>query len=200
MLLYAVSSGAGGDVLGWVEAMARAGVDYVQIREKQLASAALFELCCHARRSTAGSATRLLLNRRFDIALAAGLHGVHLPADGLPVAAVRRAAPPGFLIACSCHSPAELAAAAGADFCVFGPVFPTPSKLSYGPPLGLEALRQACRASPVPVVALGGIAESQVPSCLQAGAAGIAAIRLFQPGPAVVGRLRHLGTEAGETA
>ncbi|HUX65906.1 MAG TPA: thiamine phosphate synthase [Terriglobales bacterium] len=196
-LLYAITAGLGPAGLPALQAAAHAGVDLIQIREKLLSTRELLAFCAQARAAASPSHARLLLNGRFDLALAAGLDGVHLPADGLPPARVRPLVPPGFLIGLSCHSPAEVAAAAapdGPDFCVLGPVFPTPSKLALGPPLGLEALAQAAR-HPVPVLALGGITLVNAHACLAHGAAGLAAIRLFQHHPAaVVAALRPTGT------
>jgi thiamine-phosphate pyrophosphorylase len=112
------------------------------------------------------------------VALAAGLDGVHLPAHAVTAERVRGQVPAGFLIAVSCHRVAEVEAARGADFVVFGPVFATPSKLAYGPPLGLDALREAARC-PIPVLALGGVTADNAAECLAAGVAGVAGIRLF---------------------
>lgn len=131
---------------------------------------------------TRGTATRLLVNDRADVARAAGADGVHLTTRSLEASTVRRAFGPDFLIGVSTHSLAEALAARdqGADFAVFGPIFDTPSKRAYGPPVGLESLREAARQlSPFPLVALGGVTEENAASALGAGASGVAAIRLF---------------------
>ncbi len=185
-----------------VECIARAaeaGADWIQIREKDLPGRALFDLVCAARARV--GRTSLFVNDRLDVALAAGAKGVHLGAQSLPAAEVRnwldRAGWPGLCIGVSCHSVEEVRAAeqAGADYAIFGPVFETPSKAGFGPPQGLERLSEAVRAVRIPVLAIGGIDEERARSCRQAGAAGIAAIRLFQaPGDlrARLARLRAL--------
>lgn len=161
-----------------------AGVDLVQIREKDLTAHELFELTKAAMRLPNPESAKILVNARADVALAAGAHGVHLPAHSMPVAEIRRVSPPRFLVAVSCHSVGEVRAAASeaADFAVFGPVFETASKASYGPPQGLDKLAQACRAVPIPVLALGGLGLANAADCLAAGAAGIAGISVFQRG------------------
>ncbi len=170
-----------------VASAASSAVSMIQIRAKSLSARALYHLTLEALKVAGQS--KLLVNTRADIALAAGAHGVHLPANSLSPSSIRRIAPPGFLIGVSCHSLAELTAAAqeSADFAVFGPIFLTPSKPT-APPLGLEALREACARVPLPIYALGGITESNAPLCIEAGAAGIAGISLFttvrQPQPA----------------
>lgn len=191
MLLYYITDSQGQpDRPAWLEervlAAARAGVDWIQIREKDLSARALFELAGRLRRrlETSPVRPRLLLNDRLDIALAAGLDGVHLPAQGLPVAEVaaqRARLPARFLIVVSCHSAAAVMQAAeeGATAAVLGPIFATPSKLAYGAPLGLPTLQVARQVS-IPVLALGGVALDNAAACLRAGAAGLAAIRLFQ--------------------
>ena len=185
--------GAPGDriatLLDCVGRVARQGTTLIQLREKDLPARELFALAQAAQARLAGTGGKLLINDRWDIALAVGAAGVHLPATGVPVAAVRSAAPAGFLITRSCHSPAEAAAAArdGADFCLLAPIFPTPSKPG-AVPLGIEALRAA--AAHARVLALGGVTEENIAACLAAGAAGMAGIRYFQPpgiGPPGIG-------------
>jgi len=161
----------------------------VQLREKDLAGRALLDLACALREITRAAGAPLLVNDRVDVALLCEADGVHLPADGMPIRDARRLLGPGRLIGVSTHAPAEIASAAagGADFAVFGPVFATPSKAQYGPPLGTGALAAAVAASPLPVFALGGVEATTARACLAAGAAGIAAIRagLGAPDPAV---------------
>jgi len=149
----------------------------VQIREKQLTARLLFELTRKAVELTRGSATRLLVNDRADIALAAGADGVHLAANSLPVSVIRKNFPGAFIIGTSTHSldSARAAAEQGADLVVFGPVFATPGK---GEPLGIAALSNVCQElRPFPVIALGGVNETNYRSVLEAGASGFAAIR-----------------------
>lgn len=166
----------GGDLLPAVERNVAAGVDYIQIREKDLEGRALADLTRHIVALTAGSATRVLVNDRLDVALACAAHGVHLRGGSLPPALLRRITPPAFLIGISCHSIEGLHRAGGADFAVFGPVFDSPK----GQGMGLPALTQACHATRLPVLALGGVSFEREAQCLRAGAAGIAGIRLFQ--------------------
>ena len=170
-------------MLDFIAAALARGVDRIQIREKHLAPPDLITLVKAAVGLAEPYGARILVNHRTDIALACGAHGVHLTSDDVPPARARAIAPPGFLVAVSCHSVADARAAAeaGADFAVFGPVFQTPSKARYGSPLGLAQLGDACRAVSIPVLALGGVDETNAPACIAAGAAGIAGIRLFQP-------------------
>lgn len=174
--------GLGGDLLDVIGRALRAGVDLVQIREKDLEARDLFDLTRAAVALAHDLPGRILVNSRADVALAAGAHGVHLPAGSASPSEIRKIAPPGFLVGVSCHSLEEvrLASAETADFAVFGPVFDTASKRRYGPPQGLEKLQQACRAAAIPVYALGGIDTGNAGDCFAAGAAGIAAISLFQ--------------------
>jgi thiamine-phosphate pyrophosphorylase len=165
---------------------AAAGVDWIQIREKDLATRPLVELVRLAISDTRGSGTKILVNDRLDVALCAGAAGVHLGETSLPVEAVaqrrRSSSRPDFLIGASCHSPAAARAAeiAGADYIFFGPVFATPAKAVFGPPQGIPRLREVCGAVQIPVLAIGGITIENAALCRSAGAQGVAAIRLFQ--------------------
>lgn len=183
-------------LLDRIGAAFRAGVDWVQVREKRMPVRALCGLVERAARLPEKGGAKLLVNERLDVALACGADGVHLPADSLPAGAVRRATPRDFLVGVSCHTVEEVEAAGreGASFAVLGPIFVTPGK---GPPLGVDLLRQACGRvvpSPLPVLALGGLTLESAAACLDAGAAGLAAIRLFQTAEVAttVARLRSL--------
>lgn len=157
-------------------------IDLVQIREKNLSASMLYQLSSRAAAITRGNATKLLINDRSDIAASAGADGVHLTTSSLPTKVVRRTFGDEFLIGVSTHSlaEAELARRSGADFVVFGPVFETASKQKYGEPQGLTNLRTVCsELAPFPVLALGGVGTSNVAECIQAGARGIAAIRML---------------------
>lgn len=177
-----------------------ASVDTIQIREKDLEARVLAECVRGAVVAARGSATKIVVNDRLDVALAAGAAGVHLGEASLPLAAVtawRVAAGAKMAIGVSCHSLESCLAAEheGADYILFGPVFATPSKASFGPPQGLERLARACESVRLPVLAIGGVTELNAKSCFLAGAAGIAAIRLFQEAEnvaEVVSRLRRL--------
>ncbi len=157
---------------------ARDGVEMIQIRAKELSTRDLMDL---ARGAVAvrGSA-RILVNTRIDVALACGAQGVHLPAGSIAPSAVRRITPPDFLIGVSCHTVEELRAAEdeGADFAVYGPVFESITKSVV--PIGLEALRSATASVRMPVYALGGVTAANASLCIEAGAAGVAGISLFQ--------------------
>jgi thiamine-phosphate pyrophosphorylase len=158
------------------------GVDYVQVREKDLSDSQLFRLVQEVLGEAESSGCRVLVNGRADIAKAAGTAGVHLPSSGINAGDIRPWQEKDFIIGASAHSlrEARLAESAGADYLLLGPVFETPSKLRYGPPLGLTALRRICSKVSIPIFALGGIDAASVPSVLEAGAAGIAGISLFQ--------------------
>ncbi|MFN0169854.1 MAG: thiamine phosphate synthase [Bryobacteraceae bacterium] len=159
-----------------------AGIDYLQVREKDLTARELLDLTSRVLAIARPSGVRVLVNDRADVAIAARAGGVHLPSGAIAPASLRGLLPPGGLIAVSCHSVSDVLAAEreGADFVVLGPIFDTPSKRQFGRPLGLAVLHEAATAARIPVLALGGIEERKIPECLAAGAAGIAAIRLFQ--------------------
>ena len=197
-------------LLAQIRMAIEAGVDWVQIREKDLAGRPLMDLTRQALALALASAadattvakpariapasqrrSRVIVNDRLDVAVAAEAGGVHLGGESLPVreAAGWRAKERGtraelanFLIGASCHSvqSAQAAAAAGADYIIFGPVFDTPSKAKFGAPQGVERLREVCAAVQIPVLAIGGIDASNAAECFGAGASGVAAIRLFQ--------------------
>ena len=153
-----------------------AGLRLVQLREKDLDDDALRRLAADVLDLTAPYDARLLINSRFEIAQEIGAAGVHLPSAGPSVSSVRHEAGPGFLIGCSTHTPGELGAAAdgGADLVTYSPVYVPTSKPGYGPPVGLDGLRQAAASTVAPVYALGGITPERVPGCRVSGAAGIA--------------------------
>lgn len=177
---------------------ARAGVDWIQIREKDLEAQALLELVQAAKRRVSGRC-RILVNDRLDVAVAAGADGVHLGERSLRAGDAKRLMKAhksaSAWIGVSAHSIEAVreAEVSGADYVIFGPVFPTPSKLAYGLPQGVEKLREACRSVKIPVLAIGGITRENAEECLRAGAAGIAGIRLFQDAkdlPALMRALR----------
>lgn len=170
-------------VLQLVRLAVAARIDLVQIREKNLSASVLYQLATNAAGITKGSATKLLINDRSDIAAAAGADGVHLRASSLPGAVVRQTFGEKFLIGVSTHSLEEASRARrdGADFVVFGPVFETVSKREYGEPLGLTNLARVCaELSPFPVLALGGVTLRNVGECIRAGALGVAAISMLE--------------------
>lgn len=188
-------------VLALVGRAVAAGVPLVQLREKNLSARVLYELAARAARLARGTRTRVLVNDRADIARASGCDGVQLTARSLDPSVVRRAFGPDLLVGVSTHSPAEARQArdADADFALFGPVFDTPSKRAYGPPLGPRLLREAARAlSPFPLVALGGVTPGNARACFEAGARGIAAIGMFADAPDLAAALRAVENQYQE--
>lgn len=164
-------------LLDKIHEAAHAGVDFIQLREKDLSGHPLELLACHAAAAVQGTKARLLLNSRSDIALACGAHGVHLRSGDISVEDARLIGKdtPHWEVFVSCHSAAEIERATGADFAVFAPVF----EKKGAQPQGLEKLHEACRSG-MPIFALGGITIANARSCVEAGAAGVAGIRLFQ--------------------
>lgn len=168
----------GRNLVETVAAALQGGVRAVQLREKDLSPRELLPLALELRALSRRFGARLLINDRIDIAQAVEADGVHLAGSSLPTAIARRLLGPSALIGLSTHHLDEVLSAArdGADFVTFGPIYPTPSKAAYGPPVGLDALRSACAAAPLPIFALGGIKSSHIPQLQSAGAAGIALI------------------------
>lgn len=178
-----------------IRAVVAAGVDWVQVREKDLAARELLDLA----RAAVGAGhdlglradgARVIINDRLDVALAAGAAGVHLGHASIPTRdAVRWCrqgnAPADFLIGVSCHSleGAKEAESAGASYTYFGPIYETPSKIAFGAPHGIAELAAVCEAVRIPVIAIGGVNDSNAGECINAGAAGIAAIRMIQDAP-----------------
>lgn len=210
-----------------IEEIAAAGIGWIQLREKDLSGRPCALLARESVRRTsirsaqAGAPTptlaglptpippRILVNDRLDVAIAEQAGGVHLGENSLPVQDAKRlitasqaaqTLPQDFILGVSCHSleAAQSAAAAGASYIFFGPIFATPSKAAYGAPQGLDQLAQVCAIVKIPVLAIGGITLENALACLSVGASGIAAIRLFQDSADPAAIIRALGTLRGE--
>jgi thiamine-phosphate pyrophosphorylase len=168
-----------GSLLDAIERNLSAGVTWIQIREKDLTARALFELVEAACKLPNPHGSKIIVNSRADVAIASRASGVHLPSGSPPARFWRR---PGFLIGVSCHSVDDVrqAEVEGADYVVFGPVFPPRSKSAELEPRGLEGLARAAAAVKIPVLALGGVTKENSAACVSAGAAGIAGITIFQ--------------------
>jgi thiamine-phosphate pyrophosphorylase len=181
-----------------MESAARAGVDWIQVREKDLSGRELAALVEEALRGIP-SVCRILVNDRLDAAFVVGAGGVHLGESSVPVAEAQRIVRdkvPGrdFLVGVSVHSAdaAQAAETSGVDYVIFGPVFETPSKTAFGQPQGLDRLARVCESVSIPVLAIGGITAQTARDCVVAGASGIAAIRLFQDAENLPELLREL--------
>jgi thiamine-phosphate pyrophosphorylase len=157
------------------------GIEWIQIREKDLEARALYELTLAAKALPNPHGTKFLVNTRVDVALAAGADGVHFPSGSPEPRRWRGIVPDGFAFGVSCHSIEELTQAEqeGATYVVFGPVFSPRSKTSTATPVGLDGLAAATRSVRIPVLALGGLKHASVDACIRAGAAGISGISLF---------------------
>ena len=164
-----------------------AGLDIVQIRERDLEAAALASIVRQLRALTTGTRTRLVVNDRLDVALACGADGVHLRSDSFAPAQARRLAPDGFLIGRSVHTVDEAVRAVDADYLIAGTVFPSQSKAASHHVVGVDALAAIAGATRLPVLAIGGVAAQRIDDIARAGAAGFAAIGLFMDAPSAAG-------------
>jgi thiamine-phosphate pyrophosphorylase len=162
----------------FIEAAAQGGVSAVQFREKDLPLSQQLALALAIQRVTKRYGIKLFINDRVDICMAIDAEGVHLPASGLPVTVARKLLGNHKWIGVSCHSLEEVrcAEAVGADFALLGPVYETPSKRAFGPPLGIERFRQVRRATRIPLFAVGGIHKARISEVMMAGASGISLI------------------------
>jgi thiamine-phosphate pyrophosphorylase len=153
-------------------------VPAVQLRERDLSTGETLALTREIQSITAPRAVPLIVNDRVDLVLAMNVDGVHLRANSLPVPVARRLVGPDRLVGVSTHSIGEVEQANrdGADYVLFGPIFDTPSKRPFGPPLGLGMLGEVCRRSTIPVFAVGGVTSASVPDIKRAGAHGVAVI------------------------
>jgi thiamine-phosphate pyrophosphorylase len=169
-----------GLALKQAQALARSAPVLFQLREKGLDAASIWQLSLQIAPILKEAGSILALNERFDLALATGAGGVHLPESSCPADAVRKAAR-GLLAGQSVHSEtaARQASSAGLDYLLFGPVFHTPSKEPFGPPQGLERLREICAKVRIPVFAVGGVTPEKALACLECGAWGVAALTPF---------------------
>ncbi len=156
----------------------QAGVRLIQLRERDLDTRSLLTLAAEVLTISRSYNALLLINDRVDVAKAIGADGVHLRANSLPISVARRILGPKALIGASAHNSQEVmtAEAQGADFIVFGPVYDTPSKRDFGPPLGVQGLEQVRGICHKPLYAIGGLTPERVAEVREAGAYGVAVI------------------------
>jgi thiamine-phosphate pyrophosphorylase len=171
--------------LAW---LAAAGVDFIQLRERDLSDGRLFDLTRRVVDRTKHTNARVLVNDRLDVAVAAGAAGVHLREDSVPAARVRSAAPPAFVISRAVHGISAARAAVDCDFVLFGTVYPSRGKPADHRAAGIEGLRAVAAACPVPVLAIGGVNDMRAAAVAESGASGIAAVEAL------------LGVESAEDA
>ena len=192
-ILCLVTSGTSRPDLETIRAAAQGGVDLIHVRERQLDDRSLAALVRAVLNVVGGTGARVVVNDRLDVALAAGAAGVHLRGDSMAAADVRRLAPEGYLVGRSVHSVKEAQDAergGGADYLVFGTVFPSVNKPDGHPIAGVDELRRACAAVRLPILAIGGVSGATVVEVMAAGAAGVAAIGLFAPNERVADTVR----------
>jgi thiamine-phosphate diphosphorylase len=158
---------------------ATAGIDVIQVRERDLEAADLAAFVARVVRRMRGTATRVVVNERADVARAAGAGGVHLRGDGPPVDRIRGWGPGTWWVGRSIHSAAEAGRHQSADYLLFGTTFASTSKPTGTPVAGLAALAEAVRVSATPLWAIGGVTPETAPACIDAGAKGVAAIAAF---------------------
>jgi thiamine-phosphate pyrophosphorylase len=159
---------------------ADAGVDWIQVRERDLGARVLSDLVDRVIAAVSGRA-RVIVNDRLDVAIASGAAGVHLGERSVPADRARAIVPAGFSIGVSRHTPTAVGEVGAVDYVIVGTVFASRSKPDAAPLLGLEGLAAACRLSRVPVIAIGGITVHTAAQVVAAGAAGVAGIDLFLP-------------------
>ena len=171
-----------------------AGVRMIQIREKDLSTRDLMALSQNLLPPIKQYQGTVLLNDRIDLVIALGADGVHLRSDSLPVSVARRLLGTDSLIGISTHSVEEaiIAEGEGADFIVLGPIFDTPSKRSYGPPLGVHVLQETSRTISLPIFAIGGITTSNISQVLSSGAYGVALISSILQAPSIAETTKNL--------
>lgn len=176
---------AGRPLADVVAAALRGGARAIQLREKDLTTRELCLLLGELLPLARAAGAALLVNDRVDVAMAYDAGGVHLTRLSLPPSVARQLLGPGKLIGVSCHSPDEAAeaAAGGADFVVLGPIYETPSKMAYGPPIGLGAVERARARIDIPLLGIGGITAARAPAVIGAGADGVAAISALMAAP-----------------
>ena len=171
-----------------------AGVRMIQIREKDLNTRDLLSLSRRLLLLARQHQGTVFINDRIDLVLALGADGIHLRSDSLPISVARRLLGTGYLIGISTHSVEEaiIAEGEGADFVVLGPIFDTPSKRLYGPPLGIHVLHEAGRTIRLPIYAIGGITPSRIPQVLSSGAYGVALISSILQSPSIADATKNL--------
>lgn len=204
MGLYLITDrkNAGGrDLAEVVEAALEGGARFIQLREKDLGGRDLLGLARRLKPLTAGAGAKLIINDRVDVALASDADGVHLGVGSIPPEDARKLMGDEKLIGVSTHGleEARAAVAGGADFITLGPVWRTSSKEKYGPPVGLDTLREVAGEAEIPVYALGGVKPGRVKEALGAGASGVALISAVMASEDVRGSVEEILTELSYT-